>query len=601
MANWLMVLDGDEEQRSRYARDLASSISPFDGLDVDSVDGRGWSIVWSAGRSAPVAQHFGPTYGGMIWGEARDDGGALQSARDVCRAWRDGATAQWDGYYSAVVVNEQDRTVIAGTDLLGFWPLYYWSNDNGVVLIGTSPQLFRTHPAFHAEIDIDSLAGILLTNGLVGNRALWKGVRRLGAGNRACVRNGRLQEVVSYRVPTESETIDLPFRGHLKKLDASFRAAVGRHAPGGATYGLMLSGGLDSRLLAGYLSDQEADIHCLTFGKSRDFEMRGARAVASTLGFAHTAAEIPASDFADAASQLARWELLAAGFSGVPEWAMRGVLDDMPDRMVVGHSFDGIVGGIHIGWAYDADSVEMGLDVLLPTIFAWGLPPDELHRLFGIDQAHVVDAVMEQVRSIYDTLASREHHRAWLFDLEHRQRFHVGSALWPLSFTSWPVAPFLDRDVLNVLAALPSSSIADRRAQFGLLARYFPALAALPLDRNSWDDMPPRPALKDFIRRSLNYRVYAVQRSIRKLLGRGMPDRVYYDRLYNNDTAGWRNVRQIAEPHRAAIKTTLMSEEVDRILRAPGQDMHFGSTAKGGSAARLLMGLALSMHHSGFG
>lgn len=597
MANWLIAIDADDERKADSIARAEADIAPLDGLELQTVQGPGWGITWAAGKRAPVEAGFDDAGGAVVWGEPRDENGTLQNAGNVVRAWRDGATQQWDGFYSALAVYENERTVIVGTDLLGFWPVYHWTNNDGVSLIGTSPQLFRSHPAFRAELDFDALIGILLTNGILDNRALWKGVRRLVPGNRVRVTHGVVTEDVNYRVPVDIETVDIPHRGSVKRLEASMRGAVARHAPGNGDYGFMLSGGLDSRLLAGFLAEQQSSVRCLTFGQSSDFEMLGAKAVAKVLGFAHEAAEVPDDVYPDAANRLAKWEVLGSGFSGVPEWAMHDTLSSGPDRVVVGHAFDGVVGGIHIGWAYDSATRHMGLDVLLPTIHAWGLEPGPLKKLIGGDFAPAVDSAMDRIGTIYADLAPREHHRAWLFDLQHRQRLHVGSALWPISFSSWPVATFLDRDVVRVCAEMPSSSLADRRAQFSLLRDRFPDLAAQPLDRNSWDDMPPSPRLKDFLRRSLNYRIHAVQRSARKLLGKGMPRRVYYERLYDFNAPGWRLVREMAEPLRDEVKQILEPTEVDAILAPPGKTVNYANPVKDPSAARILMGLAMTARH----
>ena len=599
MANWLIAVDDNDERRESCIARVAADIAPFDGLESGTVQGRGWGVTWAAGSRAPVDAKFGEGGGAVIWGEPWDRNGALRDAANFCDAWRAGATQQWDGFFAAMVVDEQARSVIVGTDLLGIFPVYHWTNDDGVSLIGTSPNLFRGHEAFRAELDLEGLIGILLTNSVLDNRALWKGVRRLVPGNRVRVTNGALSEDVNYRVPVDIETVDIPHRGHVKRLEASFRDAMDRHVPGSGDIGFMLSGGLDSRLLAGFLGVGNSRVRCLTFGRANDYEMRSAKAVAKAMRFRHESSEVPVDVYPAAASRLCKWEVLGAGFSGVPEWGMQDILMSGPDRTIVGHAFDGIAGGIHIGWAYDSERRHMGLDVLLPTIHAWGLEPGPLKKLVGPELAPAVDVAMERIHSIYNDLAPREHHRAWVFDLQHRQRLHVGSALWPISFATWPVAPFLDRDIHRVCAEMPSSSLAERRAQFSVLREYFPELAAQPLDRNSSDDMPPSPRLKHFLRRSLNYRIHPMQRSLRKMLGKEMPERVYYRRLYDFNAPGWRLVREMAEPYRDEVKRILVPTEVDAILASPGQTVDYDNPVKDSSAARLLMGLGMTARYLG--
>jgi len=593
MANWLVVIDQDRARRAEYAAGLKHVVAPIDGLSVSSSDGDSWSAVWAAADSAPVDIDVGSGGGAFVWGEARDSKGQLRSAASVRKAWRDGAVAQWDGYYSAAVVDEANRTLVAGTDVLGLYPVYYWTDGKGVILVGSSAALFHKHPAFAAELSVEGLVGILLTNGVVAGRTLWSGVRRLAPGNRLRVEDKRVWEDEGYRIPTDATAVDLPFDGHVEQLDAVTESAMKRHVPTGGKFSLLLSGGLDSRLLAGYMVEQNVQVDCLTFGKSREYEMRCAKAVTRELGLRHDRRQISTENYPVAAQASAHWEMLAAGFSGVSEWTTHDAIRALSDRVVVGHVFDGVIGGIHIGWAYDADKGKLGFDGLLPTILEWGIAPDKLKSILSPEVREAVDNVMLSLRDEYDGAAEREHYRSWFFDLHHRQRLHVGSALWPTSFAAWPVSPSLDREVIAVSSAFPSSSLADRRAQTELLVKRFPHLAGLPIDRNSAEMLPPRPRLKDFLYRSMNYRLDALKGRLRSATGGTGPEHIYYRSLYDMNSPEWMTVRRLAEPFRRSLPEVLLPEKVDQLLPDPEIPMHAKNPVTGTSSARLLIGLAL--------
>jgi asparagine synthase (glutamine-hydrolysing) len=201
LANWLIAIDEDEARRSAYAVRVQSLVAPIGGLRTERRDGAGWSAVWAAANSAPVDVQVGSQGGALVWGEARDAAGALQTASAVRTAWRGGKGAQWDGFYAAAVMEEREKALTVGTDLLGIFPVYYWTDTGGVVLVATSPELFRAHPRFRPELNVTGLVGILLTNGLVDGETLWRGVRRLAPGRRLRLTDGRLWEDESYRVP----------------------------------------------------------------------------------------------------------------------------------------------------------------------------------------------------------------------------------------------------------------------------------------------------------------------------------------------------------------------------------------------------------------
>lgn len=595
MANWVAIIDPDETRRRVASADVDSRLCPVPGLVTDTISGLDWTIAWAASKLACVDVARDDDCVAIVWGEARDGNGALQRARDIQAGWRHGAREQWDGYYAAAVVDEAERSFFAGVDILGYYPLYHWTNGDGVVLVGSSPGLFCAHPEFSAEIDLRGVIGILLTNGLVNGKCLWKNVRRAGPGNLVSVIDGKVQEEKVYEIPLDADADDLPFDGHLQMLDEELGAAMRRHVPADSSCGLMLSGGLDSRLLGGYLARQGSDVNCLTFGVSQDIEMRCARHVAKRLGFAHHFYEVPYSDYAVAAVRSARMEVLTSGFGGVMEWAIQKSVAKVSDRIVVGHALDGVLGGIHIGWAYDSRARSMGFDELLPTILAWGIGPDELGALLEPEVTSVVTDVMNDLRAEYDTVANREHHRAWLFDIYHRQRFHVGSAFLPISLGTWPVSPVFDRSLIAACASLPGTSIASRRMQIELLKQRFPELSGLPLDRNSSDMMPLLPQLKDFVMRSVNYRWDTVRSNIRRLMGWDEPNVYYYKRIYNFDSPGWRSIRKLTQDHRMRVKAILSKADINDLMPDPESCVQAGRTIKETSLQRTVAGLALCL------
>ena len=70
---------------------------------------------------------------------------------------------------------------MAGADILGVFPIYYYA-DSEILLVGSSPELFRYHGLFRMELDLEGLVAILLMNNSFEGRTLLRGVRRLGPG-----------------------------------------------------------------------------------------------------------------------------------------------------------------------------------------------------------------------------------------------------------------------------------------------------------------------------------------------------------------------------------------------------------------------------------
>ena len=589
MANVVVVLDADAERRAGYVAAVRASIALVPGLVVAGCEGTDWAAVWAAAPTAPVSWEADARGGAVVWGEAIDEAGQRQTAAGVRAAWHADGTVTWDGFHAAMVVDDAGQLTV-GADVLGIFPVYYWQGP-GVVLVGTSPELFSGHPAFKAQLDVAGLVGVLLTNGLVGGATLWKGVRRLAPGHQLRVRDGRVRELETYRVPEAMEAASLPFSGHVELLAEAIGSAVRRHAPIGHRYGLLLSGGLDSRMLAGFLAAQGTRAHALTFGRHDDVELACAKGVTSALGLDHDTAEIPAAAYPPAAEVLARWESLAAGFGGVPEWGMHPQLACLPPRVVMGHMLDGVAGGIHVSWDYDPVTRSYGFDKMLEWVTRWGFTPGALRELLVPSVHDVIGEVTTRFRAAYESYSKKPHLRAWLGDLYHRQRFHVASSLWVTSFSSWPVVPALDRRLLAVASSMPASSLADRRVQEGVLTSRFRELAALPLDRNSYDSFPLQPRLRHHVARYVRDHWKRATRAI--LPDNTSRERRYYYRLYDLNSPGWRAVRELAELHRSSLPQIFRRETVAAWLPTPSQSVSLANPIVQSSALKMLLGLAL--------
>lgn len=596
MANVIVALDGDPVRRATFLERARARIAPMSGLEIGQREGDGWGAVWAASASAPVGVVFDGTTGTMVWGDAIDPEGRRLGAKDVARGLREDDRASWDGFHLAIDLPGNGR-LTASVDILGLLPLYHWRSAD-VVLVGTSVDVFRAHPSFGADLDPTGLIGILLMNGQVGGHTLWTGVRRLGVRKQLRVRRGHVEEVETLALPeTDRALLALPVEGHVEILGDVLDQAMKRQVRPCEPHGLLLSGGMDSRQIGGLLVGQGVPVEALTFGLDGDIEMRCAKRIAKALGASHQAVEIPPSDYLAAADALMKVEGLAAGFSNVLDWGMVPFLDRLPARVALGHVFDGVVGGIHIPWAFDAKRGEFSFETIFRRFNRWGFSPTMLRDVLSPEFHPLVDEVVESVRDTYESSSSLPNLKAWHFDLLTRQRFHVGAAVWPVSFRSWPMSPIFDREVLRTTASMPAGSIGGRRLQQELLVARHPHLAAIALDRNSFDSLPVHPRLRDHLRvASADKWRHLLDRTP---LGRWRPESRFYYRTYDFESPGWLGIRRSAEAHRSRIPGLLRREAIERLWPRPDQPLRTGDGIIDSSNAKMLVGLALASHHFG--
>ncbi|HUF28153.1 MAG TPA: asparagine synthase-related protein [Gemmatimonadaceae bacterium] len=582
MANFIALVDGDTERRGRFLRRVLAEIMPVESLRIDSVEVGDFAAVWAASDRAPISSTCSDTSAAIIWGDAIPGPGSERlDAPGLLRAWEPRPKAlpgPFDGFHAALRYDGVQGLTL-GADLLGLFPVYY-AQRAGVLLIGSSPELFRHHPFFPARLNGEGLAGILLTHAPFEGRALLAGVRRLRPG--FLLRWHRESEPVEaeqYAMPAAASIESGSFREDVDRLDATLAMAIDRHVPRNGTAGVLLSGGRDSRLLAGYLRERGHPLHALTLGAPTDYEVIGATAVARALGCTHRVMALEEQQFPPGAELQAKWEHLGSGFASIHMWGAIAPLRDLPSRCLSGYLRE----------IREVEPMPTAFAELLVGVRHRGIAPATLHRLMRRDAFDGMIAGLERrLQVVYEQGCSVEAQRPWRFLLAHDWRSHAGGVPWKLSFGSWPVLPILDRAVLELLSALPDSSLADRRAQDEILRRRFPDLARLPLDRNSDDTLPLLPSVGQRILHRVRRGVEPIRRRIPRKV-----ERRYYHRVYDVNGPGWRAVRQLAERHRERLASLFDMNVLSELVPGPDTRIDIEHPIQGSFGTKMLIGLML--------
>lgn len=581
VVNFLVVVDPNPERRSQFIQTVAPLIAPVAGLVTDGFGTSDLQVIWAAHESAPITWEVDPAGAAVIWGEAiAENSAARANAHQLRQTWQGDdyqSFPAFDGFYAAIAYQPRIGLIV-GADRMGLFPVYYYTRSE-VILAASSPELFRYHPLFQPQFNPAGLVGILLTNGLFAGQTLWQGVLRLGVGCLLiCPLETAPREVSQTQLPGDLQTDKyrtLSLAEQLELLGETIERSLARHAPTGQQYTLMLSGGLDSRMLAGYLNRQQSDCVALTLGISTDIEMQCARRVANQLGLKHYPIAISPHQYSTYLEQSTRWEHLANGFNWVMNWGNYTHLRQLAPRVITGHSLDAVVGGPLPILRTKADIPSFDL-FFTRGINNWGIQPEILSRLcrrevFG----DIVPEIYQQIRMRYESYAEDDMRRIWLFELYHQQRFHIGSAAWQLTCGAWSVLLSLDRQLMETTMSLPMQTLRNRYAQKQLLCTQFPMLAQLPLDRNEFNTQPlllTKPYQK---LAQLHFLQSKWQRLLRKL---GY-DRRYYYRICDFNNLGWRSIRQQASQHQDQVGTFFDQTVLKEILPPPEKRVQFKQDA----------------------
>ena len=587
---FVVAIDASRDRRARLAAAAKRELSSDTAGALTLFERDNIVVVSSSRPYEPFQRGESPEAIWFVWGRAwLREQAAPGAALNLSTLWStlpEHMPAALEGIHAALLIRPDGSWTI-GADILGTMPVYYTCTTD-YVLVGSTPELFRAHPDFRPELDPKGLAGVLLTNGLVSGRALLRGVSRLGAGNLLHAANGcPPKQLVQYRPAVSDRYFGATYEENFRRVQEMLDRCFDRHLPSDASYGLILSGGLDSRLVAGIASERRLQVQAHSFGSPLDIEVRCAVAVARSLGFPHKILPVRMERFVEYAEAECKWRHLANGFSAlmlhepVPE-------PQTMHAMLSGYSMEAMIGGDSMSDAGD-DPARMSFGQLFRKINRWGLPVDTVKRLLARSyDAVVVDDVMSEFEQTYHDAAARDFQRAWLSDQAHRCRYHTSVVLglhgrWP-----WPTVAYMDSEMLDLMAGMPYEHVRQRRMQFDLIKRRFPALARLRLDRNTFDT---RPVVSRY-GRVVNYAL-SKPRELYYRWTRRIVERRFYYRTLAFDSPGWNAVRSAAEPYRGNAQRVLDGATLAEVLPRPGEPFRVANGISDTAKMKLMAGFLL--------
>lgn len=494
-----------------------------------------------------------------------------------------------NGYYLAVVFDDTPRLVL-GADALGLFPLYYWATGD-VCLFGTSPELFKCHPLFVPAPDVYAVASVLLVNHISGGRALFKGVRRNAPAHYVewtCESGPRETEANPVRMTDRS--FDASYAACLEQVAACFDAFHSRLASL-RQVDLFLSGGQDSRLVAGYTGRylSPRTVRAVSLGRKGDQELSYARKVSRVFGWSHHHRDVEFGKYTEFAASQLRMESLQGPFASFDTRTALPMLAERGGPFLSGYLGDVVIGDRHLRAGLSPRSGLFEFDELLAKIGAYGFPPSDVAELLSNhDGKNLVSDVIEGLRREWDGIDALPFQKAWLFQMTNRQRLHVGSIIWRLSLGAWPLLPYYDRALLDAVTSMPLEYLCGRRIQSDLIKREFPRLAKLPLDRNA---VGPEYLVTPLYRKFLPP-ISEVSWTLYRLLDRG-GERRYYHRTYDFNAAGWISVRREAERYRKHAQDFLQPRALDRLLPAAEARPRYANAVQDSSKTKTLLALVM--------
>jgi asparagine synthase (glutamine-hydrolysing) len=181
-------------------------------------------------------------------------------------AWGTECVRYIRGMFAFAIWCPAERAMFLCRDPMGIKPLYYWNWPNSGIVFASELKALLAFPAFQPSLD-SSAVGQFLEFGYTFEdcRTILNGVHKLPPGHFLCVRGNEKPELVRYFQPELASHDNTTADDVEEGVHATLEAVTAQHLVADVPVGLLLSGGLDSSLLAA-LAARRTKVRTFTMG-----------------------------------------------------------------------------------------------------------------------------------------------------------------------------------------------------------------------------------------------------------------------------------------------------------------------------------------------
>ncbi|MDL5360428.1 asparagine synthase-related protein [Halalkalicoccus sp. NIPERK01] len=290
---------------------------------------------------------------GSVWGFDGPDGYSLPTGPPAayCASLYEEYGLEFvaglNGNFVGAVYDPSERRVSLFTDRLGSRAVHCYRTDGGIVF-STNVQSLPLHPAVETGFDVEYLAEYFSLQRAFGVKTPLDGVERLQPGSITTVSlDETTVETERYWTPSY-DPVDEPREYFVRRIAETLTRAVEERTDPDTEYGLLLSGGSDSRLTLAALMAADRDVRCYHLADWVNPEARIARRVATAADVPITLLQRGREYQANTLRKTPRAGNFVGYFNQIHAAGFEGTLREDVEYLFTGHYGDMLFKGNHV-------------------------------------------------------------------------------------------------------------------------------------------------------------------------------------------------------------------------------------------------------------
>lgn len=413
--------------------------------------------------------------------------GAAAQCLELVRRDLDDTVRRLNGSFNLAYYDPTKDTLQLVSDRLGTRPLFY-SVHGDRLLFALELKAILAARGQATRFDEEGLFQLAAFGHQLGSRTAFAGISVLPPGTILTASAGGVQ-LTTYWKPRYHERKPSGDLCHelIHAMEQAMRRRVqGRRLP----LGIFLSGGLDSRFVAGALAKvADEPITAFTFGRDDSRDVIYARQLARTLGFAHRTFSYHGRDFTPTVPRVVwRTEANQLFIDGLSVELHRHISEDA--RVLFnGHLGDALSGGHLLPALFWMRREHLAAHILQKRTT---LPKE---RLRALCTPRSFDALYGQLRDeVERELVELEEERLPqlfnLWDLTERQRRYTLATPAVDRYLFEQLTPFVDNDVVDLMLGAPVSELFGQRTYVRAILESLPEARHIPWARTAREIEP---------------------------------------------------------------------------------------------------------------
>jgi asparagine synthase (glutamine-hydrolysing) len=260
--------------------------------------------------------------------------------------WGTGAIVRLRGMFGLAIWDTRRRALLIARDRIGIKPMHY-ATVNGRLYFGSELKSLLEAPDLPRDLDADALDHYLSFLYTPRDGSIFKSVRKLPPGHLLTWQDGRVAIEQFWQLP-ENETFSGSEEDAVHQLRAVLTDAVRSHLVSDVPLGAFLSGGIDSSLVVGLMSEvSSAPVKTFSIGFDEpEFdELEPARLVARHFGTEHHELVVKPDGVAILDKLVAHFDEPFADSSAIPTWYVSEMARRHVTVVLSGDGGDELFGG----------------------------------------------------------------------------------------------------------------------------------------------------------------------------------------------------------------------------------------------------------------